>query len=82
MTLSAAWRARLSARSDGEHEQAILRIALIEWREHPYVGAGLMCSMIVLPFYVSVLLKRILDAHAKAEQALKECLARNPREIA
>jgi two-component system sensor histidine kinase RpfC len=39
------------------------------WRDEPYIGWGLMISMIVLPLYVSTLLKRITEARAKAEEA-------------
>ena len=39
------------------------------WRDEPYIGWGLMCSLIVLPLYVSTLLKRIHEARAKAEEA-------------
>jgi two-component system sensor histidine kinase RpfC len=46
------------------------------WREHPYIGSGLLCSILVLPLYVSTLLMRIWEARARTEQALKECLAR------
>jgi two-component system, sensor histidine kinase RpfC len=49
------------------------------WREEPYVGYGLIMMMIVLPNYVSVLLKRMLEERAKTELALKECLERGPR---
>jgi two-component system sensor histidine kinase RpfC len=46
------------------------------WREHPYISSGLLCSILVLPLYVSTLLMRIWEARARTEQALKECLAR------
>jgi two-component system sensor histidine kinase RpfC len=39
------------------------------WNEEPYIGWGLMVSMIVLPLYVSTLLKRIHEARTKAEEA-------------
>ena len=39
------------------------------WNEEPYIGWGLMVSMIVLPLYVSTLLKRIYEARSKAEEA-------------
>jgi two-component system sensor histidine kinase RpfC len=51
------------------------------WRDEPYVGWGLMVTMIVLPLYVATLLKRIHEAHAKTEQALKDCLARDGRTV-
>jgi two-component system, sensor histidine kinase RpfC len=52
------------------------------WREHPYIGWGLMYSIFVLPLYVSTLLKRILEARARTERALKECLARQQADVA
>jgi two-component system, sensor histidine kinase RpfC len=52
------------------------------WREHPYIGWGLMLTLIVIPNYVSTLLKRIQESRAKAEQALKECLARERADVA
>ncbi|MCC6196729.1 MAG: response regulator [Burkholderiales bacterium] len=39
------------------------------WVHQPYIGWGLMASMIVLPLYVSTLLKRIEEARKKAEEA-------------
>jgi len=51
------------------------------WRDEPYVGWGLLVSLIILPLYVSTLLKRIQDAHAKTEQALKDCLERDGRTV-
>ncbi|MEO8004836.1 MAG: ATP-binding protein [Betaproteobacteria bacterium] len=41
------------------------------WSTQPYIGWGLMVSMIVLPLYVSTLLKRIEEARSKAEVANK-----------
>ncbi len=59
------------------------------WADEPYVGWGLMESLIILPLYVSTLLKRIMEAHArtmeahaKTEQALKECLERDIGNVA
>jgi two-component system sensor histidine kinase RpfC len=49
------------------------------WRYEPLIGWDLMIWMIVLPLYVSTLLKRIQEARAKAEQVLKECLERERR---
>jgi two-component system sensor histidine kinase RpfC len=46
------------------------------WRENHFIGWGLMLTLIVIPNYVSVLLKRVLESRAKTEQALKECLER------
>jgi hypothetical protein len=51
------------------------------WRDEPIIGWGLMESIIILPLYVSTLLKRMLDAHAKTEQALRECLERQRRSL-
>ncbi|HET7261513.1 MAG TPA: ATP-binding protein [Casimicrobiaceae bacterium] len=39
------------------------------WRERPVPGAGLLVAMLVLPLYVSTLLKRIQEARARAEEA-------------
>ena len=39
------------------------------WRERPIPGAGLLVAMLVLPLYVSTLLKRIQEARARAEEA-------------
>ena len=41
-----------------------------------------MYSIFVLPLYVSTLLKRILEARARTERALKECLARQQADVA
>jgi len=56
------------------------------WRGEPTIGWGLMVSLLIVPFYVSTLLRRIKEARvtaeearAKAEQALKECLERERR---
>ena len=39
------------------------------WRERPIPGVGLLIAMVVLPLYVSTLLKRIQEARARAEEA-------------
>ncbi len=39
------------------------------WRDEPTIGWGLMLSLLILPLYVSTLLKRIKEAQAKAEDA-------------
>ena len=39
------------------------------WQGHRPAGIGLLIAMIVLPLYVSTLLKRIHEARAKAEEA-------------
>lgn len=39
------------------------------WQEHRIPGIGLLIALIVLPLYVSTLLKRIQEARAKAEEA-------------
>jgi two-component system, sensor histidine kinase RpfC len=49
------------------------------WRDEPSVGFGLMFWMIVLPHYISTLLKRIELHLAKTEEALRECLERQQR---
>src|SRR5579862_232040 len=41
------------------------------WSGEPYIGWGLMFSLILLPLYVSTLLKRIHEARSKAEEANK-----------
>ncbi len=47
------------------------------WRDHPSIGWGLMCSVWVLPAYISTLLKRMQQARVKTERALEECLERS-----
>jgi two-component system, sensor histidine kinase RpfC len=54
---------------------AVLRFAPY-WQEHQVADWSLMVMVIVLPLYVSTLLKRIFDVHARARQELDECLAR------
>ncbi len=39
------------------------------WQKESAIGWGLMISMVVLPLYVSTLLKRIQEARARAEEA-------------
>ncbi len=39
------------------------------WHKEPVIGWGLVVSLIVLPLYVSTLLKRIHEARARAEEA-------------
>lgn len=39
------------------------------WKEEPAIGWGLLISLVVLPLYVSTLLKRIQEARARAEEA-------------
>ncbi|MBK9114308.1 MAG: response regulator [Betaproteobacteria bacterium] len=39
------------------------------WQEHRIAGVGLMIALVVLPLYVSTLLKRIQEARARAEEA-------------
>jgi len=41
------------------------------WQQHQTVGWSLMIAMVVLPIYVSTLLKRIEQARARAEEANK-----------
>jgi two-component system sensor histidine kinase RpfC len=52
------------------------------WRGHSVAGWGLMVTLVVIPFYVSALLKRTRESHARTEQALKECLERERAGIA
>ena len=49
------------------------------WKSHPDVSVGWFVGLIVLPFYVGVLFERLKAARAKAEEALKECIERQPR---
>ena len=51
------------------------------WRYHQTEGWALIIALVVLPIYVSTLLKRIVAEKAQAEQALKECLERQGRSI-
>lgn len=46
------------------------------WQAHRVAGQGLMVALVVLPLYVSTLLKRVLESRTRTEHALKECLAR------
>jgi two-component system, sensor histidine kinase RpfC len=46
------------------------------WQGHRVAGLSLMVTLIVIPVYVSALLKRIQQSRARTEQALKECLER------
>ena len=39
------------------------------WKSHPTLGFGLMLGLIVLPAYVSSLLKKLTDAISRAEEA-------------
>ncbi len=39
------------------------------WQDEPYIGWGLLVSLVVLPLYVSTLLKRIHKERARAEDA-------------
>lgn len=39
------------------------------WRERSIAGIGLLIALVVLPLYVSTLLKRIQEARARAEEA-------------
>lgn len=39
------------------------------WNKEPVIGWGLIASLIILPLYVSTLLKRIHEARARAEEA-------------
>lgn len=46
------------------------------WQSHQVTGWGLMVSLLVVPLYVSTLLRRIQAAHATTEEALR---SRNER---
>ena len=52
------------------------------WQGHFVTGSGLMVTLVVIPLYVSTLLKRIQESRAKTDQALKECLARERAGVA
>jgi two-component system sensor histidine kinase RpfC len=39
------------------------------WHEHPYVGAGLLMALILLPAYTATLIKKLTEAKAQAESA-------------
>jgi two-component system sensor histidine kinase RpfC len=52
------------------------------WQGHLVTGCGLMLTLVVIPLYVSTLLKRIQESRAKTDQALKECLARERAGVA
>jgi hypothetical protein len=45
-------------------------------------GLRLMVTLIVIPVYVSTLLKRSQQSRARTEQALKECLERERAGVA
>jgi len=46
------------------------------WREHPQFFLGWLISLLVLPFYVGALSEHINQARLRAEDELKEFLAR------
>jgi two-component system sensor histidine kinase RpfC len=39
------------------------------WRAQPYLGAGLLISLVVIPAYAATLIKRLTEAKAQAEAA-------------
>jgi len=39
------------------------------WSQHPFVGAGILIALLVLPFYVGVLAQRITEAKQRADEA-------------
>ncbi len=39
------------------------------WTLHPWIGAGMMLALLVLPFYVGVLAQRITEAKRRADEA-------------
>lgn len=39
------------------------------WSQYPFVGAGILIALLVLPFYVGVLGQRITEAKKKADEA-------------
>jgi two-component system, sensor histidine kinase RpfC len=51
------------------------------WQAHGVTGWCLMLTLLVIPLYVSTLLKRIQESRARTEQALKECLERGRTDI-
>jgi two-component system, sensor histidine kinase RpfC len=56
-------------------------IAVPYWQAHIVEGVGLLIMLVVIPLYISTLLQRIQEAHAKTEQALRECLERERRVV-
>jgi two-component system sensor histidine kinase RpfC len=52
------------------------------WQQHLVEGFSLLEILIVIPLYVSTLLKRVQEARTRAEQALKECLERDRSHVA
>jgi two-component system sensor histidine kinase RpfC len=56
-------------------------LAVPYWQAHVAEGLSLMLVLVVVPLYVSVLLQRLQQAHAKAEQALKDCIERQARPL-
>jgi two-component system sensor histidine kinase RpfC len=49
------------------------------WKSHLDVSLGWFNAILILPFYVSALAERLKVARAKAEEALRECIERQPR---
>jgi two-component system sensor histidine kinase RpfC len=46
------------------------------WQAHLVEGWGLLCTLILVPFYVAMLLERMRTSRLEAEQALEECRER------
>jgi two-component system, sensor histidine kinase RpfC len=49
------------------------------WKSHLDVSLGWANALLVLPLYVGVLAERLKAARAKAEEALRDCIERQPR---
>jgi two-component system, sensor histidine kinase RpfC len=45
------------------------------WHEHLLIGAGFLLSLLIIPFYFSVLVSRVVDAKVAAERTLEERLS-------
>jgi two-component system sensor histidine kinase RpfC len=46
------------------------------WQGHGVAGWCLMLTLVVLPLYISTLLRMVQESHSRTEQTLKECLSR------
>src|SRR3546814_2331234 len=48
---------------------ALVIVTTPTWRQHPAISAGLLLALIVLPAYVSTLIRKLREAKAQAEKA-------------
>jgi two-component system sensor histidine kinase RpfC len=51
------------------------------WSMHMGIGVGFLMALILVPLYVGVLVERINAARVRAEEALRECVEREQRQI-